>query len=201
MVFLRSLLLPLLQLSLTSAKQSDEEHAENLVAWLKEEEGFFNPKLEMRRMDPEDPTSFFGMFAKGDFKKGDLLIRVPTDLILKSGEDEDEEVRALNCGLAFNLAEQINLKDDSPYAPYINYLLDTQPPGMLPSAWSAQGKNLLTSVLGGTGHGTDSLPPAYPLAWVEDDWLDLCDGTRDSTSEYAALLVVQRAWDDILIVS
>jgi len=199
MVFLRSLLLPLLQLSLTSAKQTDEEHAENLVAWLKEEEGFFSPKLEMRRMDPEDPTSFFGMYAKGDFKEGDLMIRVPTDLILNSGEDEDEEVRALNCGLAFNLAEQINLKDDSPYAPYINYLLDTQPPGMLPSAWSAQGKRLLTSVLGGTGRGSASLPPAYPLSWVEDDWLDLCDGTKDATSEYAALLVVQRAWDDILI--
>ncbi len=197
-MLLRSVLLPFLSLSAVHAKLTDEEHAAKLISWINEEKGFFSPKLEMRRMDPDDPTSFFGMFAKGDFRQGDLMIRVPPQMILDS--DGFEEHLAMNCGTARNLAKQLKLGNESAYAPYVNYLWDTQPPGQLPSAWSDAGQKLFTKVLKReTGGGT--FPPSEPLSWIEEDWYDDCDGTADPTDEYAALLVVQRAWDDILIVS
>ena len=45
------------------------------------------------------------------------------------------------------------------------------------------------------------LPPMDPVGWVEHEWANDCNGGSVGTEEeqYAALLVVQRAWDDILI--
>jgi len=43
------------------------------------------------------------------------------------------------------------------------------------------------------------LPPLDPIGWIEHEWYGDCNGSHDPAAEYAALLVVQRAWDDILI--
>lgn len=175
---------------------ADAEHATNLINWLQSSDGYFNPNLEMRRSDPSDPTSFFGMFAKDDIQRKSLLLRIPRTMILNSTE-EDPELLAMVCGTVRNLAAQLNLDDESAYAPYVKYLKDTQPPGQLPSAWSAAGKSLLVRFLGDDGN--KAFPPEYPIEWLTDDWEQDCDGSKDPVEQYAALLVVQRAWDDVLI--
>ena len=176
---------------------TDEEHAAALIAWLEAEEGYFNPNLEMRRVDPADPNSRFGMFAKGDIQAKGLMLRIPDNMILHSGEEEPH-LSAMNCETVRNLIKDLRLKDESEYAPYIKYLLDTQPPGQLPTAWSEAGKALLAKVLGNEEEDEYMLPPAYPFDWM-DDWYNDCEGSDDPLEEYAALLVVQRSWDDILI--
>lgn len=176
----------------------DEKHAAALISWLQASGGFFHPHLEMRRRDPSDPTSYFGMYAKAPIAEGEVMIRVPKSMILDSGEDEPEITSALVCGTVRNLIEQLKLKDKSDYAPYVNYLLDTQPPGQIPSAWSDEGKKLLKSILDGDSQDDVELPPALPFSWL-DDWYGDCNGNKDPLEEYAALLVIQRSWDDLLI--
>jgi hypothetical protein len=183
-----------------AVKKTDEEHAAALIAWLKKEGGYFNSKLEMRRVDPSDPTSFFGMFANGSIPKEEMLLRIPTSMVLDSAE-EDPDLASMTCPTVRNLNKQLKLKDESKYAPYVNYLLDTQPPGSIPSGWSENGKKLLTRVLGGEKSGDFPIPLPLsddPFPWI-DEWHDSCKGSNDPLEEYGALIVIQRSWDDVLI--
>jgi hypothetical protein len=186
----------------TTADQ--EHHAQALLKWLNEEGGYFHPQLEMRRLDPSDPTSFFGMFAKGDIAKDELLFRIPRSMILDSGEEDPDaggtESSPLTCSTARNLAEQFRLKDKSKYAPYINYLMDTQSPGTIPSGWSESAQSLLERLLGDSEGDFDlqQLLGGDPFLWL-DEWYESCDGSDDPLDEFAALLVIQRSWDDILV--
>ena len=91
MRFNKTSILSLLLASFNSAEvqvRADEKHAASLISWLKEKKGFFHQNLEMRRLDPDDPTSFFGMFAKYDIKEGTLILRIPTDIIINSREED-----------------------------------------------------------------------------------------------------------------
>ena len=188
-------------------------HADALISWLKESKGVWNPSIEMRRADPSDPTSRFGMFANKDIVEGAILIHIPQSMLLDSRE---ENPKGMECGTVHNLIEQFGLKDESKYAPYVNYLLDTQPPGQLPSAWSEAGKRLFNLALVGgddkdgeqaalpPGAPTNwvtpvTLPPGAPTTWVDTFWHGTCKGSKDPLHEHASLLVVQRNWDDLLI--
>ncbi len=207
------------------SKKSDEEHAEALISWLEREGGYFHPNLQMRRVNPSDPTSFFGMFVNDFIPEGELILRVPRSMILDSTEEEPD-VDTMTCATVRNLINQLKLKDDSKYAPYVNYLMDTQPPGCIsawskagkdlftqittpsdpfpwvdkvsPPQWSEAGKNLLSSVTGTPKKIVDHLPPYMPFKWTEI-WHDECEGSDDPLEEYAALIVIQRSWDDKLI--
>jgi len=175
-----------------------EEHSAHLLKWLREEGGFFHPDLEMRRLDSTDPASFFGMFAKNDISIDELLITVPTSVIVDSGEVTTHDHTDLQCDTIINLTHQLYLGDKSEYAPYVNYLLETQHAGQLPSGWSKAGKKLLQTVLGGSGPN-QNLPPDYPTDWMED-YYDECGGDKDDElGKFAALLVIQRGWDNLLL--
>ena len=196
-------------------KRSIAEHSDNLISWLHSfSSGFINPKVQFRHLDENDPTSFFGAFVTEDMDMNELILRVPQQMLLDSRQ-ENPIPSAMVCGLVYNLIEQFELGEESEYSTYTKYLKDTQPPGMLPSAWSDEGKNLLLKVLGDHQFEFDEwleryqnedtvethheYPPTFVIGWIEDDWYRDCDGDEDPLSEYAALLVVQRAWDDVLI--
>ena len=107
----------------------------------------------------------------------------------------DFEGLPLNCATARTLADEMRLAEQSKFAPYVLYLKDTQPPGVLPSVWSDAGQELLSEVaLGGP---SEHLPPVQLLDWMQDDWYGVCQG--DPADEHAATLVVQRSWDENLI--
>lgn len=166
--------------------------------------------LEFRNVDPNDTSSDIGMFTKTGIKEGDLLIRVPNEVMIQSPDK-----RPLNCDLAFKLIEEIKKKDTSDYAPYIEYLLQTQPPGQLPSTWSDAGKEMLMKALGdeqfnikrfeimakkyGTFEENNILPPVDPVSWIHNEWYHDCNGGHDDVDEYAAMIVLQRAWDNLFI--
>lgn len=177
----------------------DEIYSEALITWMRAMNGFFNPKLEMRLSNPNDPDSKFGMYAKDNIKVDEVIIRVPTNMILNGVEKDAKgpEGEYLECPTIRNLIKELNLRDESIYAPYVNYLRETQPPGVLPSAWSKAGQELLHRVISDK-RGVQVLPPDYPASWIEDYHED-CGGTDDPLEEYAALLVIQRSWDDLLV--
>jgi len=180
-------------------------HGDKLVQWLREKGGYFNDKLEIRRADPMDSQSRFGMFTNADLKKREILIIIPKDCTLtdeskdedkiKTEEGEEEDYSAMNCKTVRNLIKEMKLGDESKYAPYVNYLL-AEPWGQLPSSWSTKGKDFFLDIL--EMYTIEPMPPIEPGDWLLD-WYDICKGSKDPFEENAALLSVQRSWDDKLI--
>ena len=171
------------------------EHApevKELVEWFEEREGTeFNPKQEIRREVPSDPNSVLGVFATDDIAKGEVLVSIPWDTIIHAGYRVTDPP-PLVCDTARRLANEMRKGEGSDFAPYTNYLMK-QRAGELPSAWSEAGKELFKEVLG------EELPPSEPVSWLEEDWREDCNGSTDPLDERAALLVVQRAEDDLMI--
>lgn len=155
--------------------------------------GYFHPDQEFR-MDPVSGVA--GIFAKKFIPKGEVLLSVPWSLILKS--DDMTEEGQMCCGTVKTVAREMKKGSLSEFAPYASYL-NSQPDDHVPSAWSAQGKELLQALVG--GEVTDTLiPPEEPTEWLEADWYGRCRGSRaDKLAAKAAMMVVQRS-DDILMI-
>jgi len=206
--FAALLLTSLLSTHLTEGKSETTNHADNLIKWLQEKGGHINDKIDIRRADPTDETSRFGVFTKSDLTRHEVILDIPPSCLLTaattkdSDEEEDEENEdeaqadsAMNCDLVRNLITEMKLADDSAYAPYVNYLL-TEPWGQLPSSWSTPARDLLINML--EKYTVDPIPPIEPEDWL-DEWHDVCHGSKDPFEENASLVVVQRSWDDVLI--
>jgi spermidine synthase/S-adenosylmethionine/arginine decarboxylase-like enzyme len=198
------------------SKGASEPLQVQLTKWLNSVEGgVFNTKQEVRAVndDSDGGNLFYGIFAKEFIKKGDVLARIPWEYIITDEEDDEElyeddfEDAVLKCGTARNLAREMKqvqtlgkyIKDPtsaSKYGPYIQYVLD-QPSGIIPSAWSLKGRMMFQDVLGGK---RQSIPPNYATTWLEEDWYDDCNGDpKDELSAKAAMTVVSRADDDLLV--
>mmetsp|Transcript_27866 Transcript_27866/g.34020 ORF Transcript_27866/g.34020 Transcript_27866/m.34020 type:complete len:228 (-) Transcript_27866:707-1390(-) len=171
----------------TSSEKSLEEYTDDLVTWLRTTcDGEFSSKLNIRRADPADPTSFFGMFAEEDIPAEEILLIVPPKCVITAGE-EVERGDAMTCPTIRNLIREMKLKEDSFFAPYVNYLL-SQNIGELPSAWSDAGQELLLSLQG------SDLPPEDPVGWITNEWYPTCGEKSNKFNEFVALLAVQRGW-------
>jgi hypothetical protein len=163
-----------------------------VIEWFEAREGTkLHPKVEIRREVPADPSSVLGAFATDDIAKGEILVSIPWDLMIHAGYNVDDPP-PLVCDTARNLAIELRKGDESDFAPYIRYLM-SQKTGQLPSAWSEAGQDLLREVLG------EELPPSEAMTWLEHDWREDCNGSTEALDEQAALLVVQRAEDDLMI--
>jgi len=171
------------------------EHAaevRELVNWFVDlPNSVFNPKQEIRREHPDDPSSIIGVFATDDIRKGEVLLSVPWDNIIHAGRTIDDPP-PLICETVRNLATEMRKGKKSDFGPYVQYLL-AQKVGQLPSAWSDPGQALFREVL------SDELPPAEATAWLKEDWRMDCGGSTDPLDENAAMLVVQRAEDDLMM--
>jgi len=81
--------------------EGEVNHGENLIKWLRKHGGVVNDKIEIRRADPSDPTSRFGMFTNGDIRKREILLVIPRGCLITDVprneasnmvvEDDDEE--------------------------------------------------------------------------------------------------------------
>ena len=173
-----------------------------LVDWLNSfEGGFYNPKQEIRRQDPLDPGSYFGVFAKERIEEDELLSRVPWEAIISEDggvyDDDEQDETPLSCGTVRNIAKEMRLGEKSKFAPYVLYL-QNQRDGQLPSAWSEEGKLLFEDVLGGKGD-MQRIPPSDATTWLED-WYEFCHGDpEDEMAARAAMLVLQRSDDDLMV--
>lgn len=197
-------------------KEDDEPLPVKLTKWLDSVEGgFFNDKQEVRPVNDgsEGNGVFYGIFAKEFIAKGDLLTQVPWEYIITAEESDrslsqsDFEDAVLKCGTARNLAKEMKqvqtlgryIKDPnsaSKFGPYIQYLLD-QSQGIIPSDWSFKGRRMFEDILGGQ---RQIVPPLYATTWLQEDWYDDCKGDpSDELAAKAAMLVVSRADDDLLV--
>eukprot|EP00978_Attheya_sp_CCMP212_P021894 scaffold64378_cov66-Attheya_sp.AAC.1 len=168
-----------------------EQHRE-LIEWIRSHpDGFVNDKLEIRPADPNDPDSGSGMFVKGSVQEGEVLYSIPWDLIIKPDEFDINKARSslLSCETAQSLLRELRLEEKSTFGPYLKYFHSFEQGGLI-AEWSDAGYDLLKKVLG-------------PLFSARSNWIkywhETCEGGSDPLEEKAAMYVVTRAEDYLLI--
>eukprot|EP01083_Nonionella_stella_P090271 252213_1 len=153
------------------AATATDEVMSNVVKWVRSKGGYFNDKIEIRRVDPNDSSSIFGVFANSAIDAHERLIGIPRECyidIFDQAIDSDIEdwhqslyfYRKNMCMLCQELITEMKLGDESEFAPYVAYL-KTQKPGQLPVNWSEAGKNLLRHVLKPGSDGVDWIDKYY----------------------------------------
>ncbi len=187
----------LAQVCISSASEAKPDDF-GILEWVHNAEGgFYNPKQDFRYETPGDPTSVAGIFANERIEKGETLCKVPWQRLLKS-DDSTENDGQLRCGTGRAVAREMRKAENSDFAPYVTYL-NAQSEGQLPSAWSKKGKALLQEILGGTPLAP-VIPPVEPTEWLDTDWYTGCSGDpSNKLAAKAALLVVQRSYDGLMI--
>ena len=194
-------------------------HAERLVEWIRSyDTGYFHPDLTIRNYN-NDPGRHFGMFVADDktIPKGTTLMKIPAETIIDMEVEHNEYGDGGECATALVLAREMKKArkymeaqaqegkegevevEKSQYQPYLEYLIETQSRGQIPSAWSPVGKKLLQSVVGYDNKQAPVplLPPDEPAG---HSWVQSCGGKVAEVEEQDAyMLVLQRGWDDLLI--
>jgi hypothetical protein len=176
----------------TSNDDPHLEEAKAIFDWVSgSTDGFVTPKQELRRAIPGDPTSPLGVYAVKPIAKGEVVVTVPWATLIQS--DDPEEDSQLSCGTVRTVAREMRLGKESKFAPYAMYL-NNEPRNQIPSSWSDQGMDLLEHVI-----GSQQLPPDFATDWL-NAWVNRCDGNiTDEIATKAALLVVQRSDDSLMI--
>lgn len=165
-----------------------------MISWLRAKGGIWNPKLEIRKVDPSDPDSRRAIFATDLIAPREVLMRIPDEIII----DVEHTGEALECDLVHELIHEMELAEESDYVPYIKTLTDAQD-GIIPSTWSDEGKKLLHELLGKNLESeTEELRPVESTEWV-DDWTNVCGGEETHAAIKAMSHVLSRAWDARLV--
>ena len=169
------------------APQHDASVA-NLVEYFTTEMGVhYSPKQQIRY-----ENGMMGVFATERIEEGELLCSVPWNATINAGRRIVDPPH-LVCDTVRNLAREMRLGEKSDFGPYVEYLLN-QRVGQLPSAWSQPAKDLFHRVLDGP-----VLPPRDATNMLDIDWLRDCRGTDSPSDNNAAMLVIQRAEDDLMV--
>jgi len=188
MLFQASLLLTIFVLLLAIdavAVDDDVKLANAIVDWVRQKGGFFSDKLEIRRMDPKDPSSPLGVFASLNIEPHEPLVNVPHSCFIGIWKDTDKEGGDYGvCRLSKKLAKELELGNESDYAPYIQYV-KAQKEGQIPAMWSEAGKEVLRKVLTPGSDGVD---------WVERPYFKNCD-----VDNHVLAVTIQRGYDTALI--
>lgn len=164
------------------AKKMGINHWQELVDWALRNGGFVHPSLDLRSLTDDDNDDFvsYGVFTSTDLAANEVLLKIPSNLTINVGGCGDR------CEAARKLHHELTRGNESFYAPYVNYLLDTQPYGTILATWSEQGKALFKEM---TKNGI--LPPidGDPTGW---DTLAHCEPTPDEYYAFQQLKQVRR---------
>lgn len=170
----------------------------DLIAWVRSKGGSFSDKLEIRRVDPSDPTSYLGVFAKEPIGAKESLFVIPKSCYLDiydsadlSGSDDAYQKNL--CQLSNKLSKEMELGDRSEYAPYIAYL-KTQTPGQLPANWVSQSaKDILREMTSAWGY-------SYVVDWIDKEFVETgCIVNDDAHARHMTEMTKQRCYDIALI--
>jgi len=197
-------------LSLSVAQPAVEDtraqHVNELNHWFEGKGGFIDPRVEIRRWDSNDPTSYYGVFVNAPVQQNELLVRIPGEIKIQIDEDtSDWDDNETICELAWLLKEEYEKNEDSEYLPYINYL-KSQSFGQIPAAWSPSGQHLLNHVQGQLNLTFDDkvTQPEEITSWIQKTFTDECfvNETRTATGSlnpFYIAMVTQRGFERALI--
>lgn len=177
------------------------QRAQELVGFLKSfPNGHFNDKLEIRKSN----NGVLGLFALEDIRANELLLQIPPESKIRIPPLKDYWRR--KCYLARKLVDEMNLGDESSFAPYMKYLKVTEPElRLVPSNWSQEGKNLLSSMLlldereaDIKDYTTQGLPPDEAISMHDDPKCTLINGDSDE-GKLAYAIAMRYAYDFVMI--
>ena len=174
-------------------RRTAQEHQEALYQWLRDNGGYVRDGLEFRHYN-DDLSLPLGLFTSQAIDAHQVLFEIPRVCTIHSG-DYCTSGRILQREIERVKNEeksgQANDKESSSFfAPYIHYLLDTQPLGQLPCVFSDAGKVLLDDML-----KNGEIPPLDATNW---DFLEYCD-IQEPQESFAFQLIRQRSWDDMML--
>jgi len=192
----------------STAAAKEENHASSssssLIQWVVDEGGAFNPKQSIRL----DGDGNLAAFAIETIHEGEVLARIPLDLVIEDdddddedGDDEDEDPTIISCGLLQSLLTEISLGSDSEHAPYVEYLLSVaeKENKRIPSTWSQPGKDLLLEVMGGKDSQELLVPDIVDSKLV---WKEICGFLNDDDNNGSwmgiAMIVQNYAKNELL---
>jgi hypothetical protein len=217
------MLLLVLRVNATITEEtSHSQITENLIEWVRSEGGYFNAKLEIRRMDPENKDSPFGVFAKEEIEEEETLMEVPRKCYISLDDDEvqstaeyeksgGEDMATImgiyfenTCRLAHKFLDELNAfqaeDGKSAHGPFLAYL-ETQRKGQIPATFSEAGKNVLRKITGPTttkskNYGNYALPPYLSVDWIDEHFKKTgCIKEDNPMEEHAVALAIQRGYD------
>ena len=125
-----------------------------LIDWIRKNGGYIDDRLIIRNKDPDDPTSYRGIFTTQNIEEDEDLCFVPWNTIISAGKSNHEEndgegsssqYDASIVDTVFHLVHEMKYGNDSHYTPYIN-LLRTQTISS-PSSWSLNGREYFESMI------------------------------------------------------
>jgi len=123
----------------TAAAAAQEVLITNLINWLRANGAFINDKLQIRHINPDDPSSPRGLFALEPLEEGETVCNIPWELLISPSDKAapaSEQHIQLDCGTINAVYEEIS-KSESDMTPYGKYLL-SQPRGYtftVPASW------------------------------------------------------------------
>ena len=176
--------------SAAAAAAAQEVLITDMINWLRANGAFINDKLQIRHINPDDPSSPRGLFALESLEEGETVCNIPWELIISPSEKAvppSERYMQLDCGTINAVYEEIS-KSESDMTPYGKYLL-SQPRGYTLGFWSKEGQDLFWEMT-----NDEKLPPV----WVEDiidDWEEECGGDAENDIHLFAMMLVKARAD------
>ena len=158
----------------------------DLIKWLRANGSFINDKLQIRHIDPDDPTSPRGVFALEALEEGETVCNILWDLMFKPSAEEREK-SDLYCGTINAVIEEFS-KSETEMTPYGKYLL-SQPRGYTLGFWSEEGQELFWQMT-----NADKLPPIW-FRYILEEWEEYCDGNVENDDHVFALMLVKARAD------
>ena len=176
----------------------------DLIDWIKSNGGFIHPNTRIGL----DPTGKYrGVFVKSvggedggtpdGIEKDTIICEIPWELIISPPNYHYNDLDT-NCDALHGFYHQLQLGDESKYAPYINNLKN-QPDGRIPSEWSAVGKNLLRKILNQDRNVGLRLPPYDALDRFEEEWMKECNGEDTPLARSAFFQFTSRDEDNLMV--
>ncbi|CAJ1934613.1 unnamed protein product [Cylindrotheca closterium] len=179
-------------------------HILQMVKWLDGmEEGYFNPKIQIRRANPDDPTSYFGVFAAEDLEQDELLLYIPPEARIHTDVKDGEYTEVL-CELAWTLHWEFDRGYNGDYIHYVNYLKQLRR-DIIPAVWSREAKDLLMKVqdeLYMKDYEPKTAHATHLINWIEEWFQKPClinPKGKYSLHPYFLAVVTQRGFDNMLV--
>ncbi|KAL7453656.1 LOW QUALITY PROTEIN: hypothetical protein ACHAWC_006453, partial [Mediolabrus comicus] len=189
---------------------------EELLDWIITNGGYIHPNAHIKFVPPTQ--SYRGVFVKNvneeggtpeGIKKGDIIYPL---IIIKPSQYNYNNY--WDCDGVNELYRQLQLGEDSFYAPYIRYMLN-QPRGRIPQDWTVGGMRLLDVITNKEhfqqhdqeqqqhddndgGRIMNRLPPTYKTTDFQQ-WLDECNGEDTPLSRHTVYQYISRDEDTLLI--
>ncbi|KAG7358724.1 SET methyltransferase domain containing protein [Nitzschia inconspicua] len=162
-----------------ATKKSDSEMLKDVMRWAESHGAFFNPKVETRPIVGD----LSGIFAKEPMKEGEIVSKIPWDIIVKPPPGEGRGLCA-----AISAALEVLRKDPDEQTPYDKYL-SSRPIRFHPMFWSTKGHELLHELIGDLPPDEDDFSPQRFLDHFGCEDFDF----EDDTVHKALMLVMTRS--------